>query len=146
MFIRYRFQFCTTCTTYVHGTNVVKKVNFQKHHNLETHNKAVLRLKEKQLMSATAQSSSTECEVVQTNPSGAPKQTLLRPMLQKITAAQRQQLGTKFQLAHFTCSNAKSFKSYADLAAFEKKISQRRSWCRLLDGQSWCRNHEIYQH
>ena len=44
-------------------------------------------------------------------PSGAVKQTLLQPMIQK-TAAQHLQLGRKFQLAHYSCPNCNLFKSY----------------------------------
>ena len=42
-------------------------------------------------------------------------------MVQKINAVQRLQLRRKFQLANFTSLNAKSFKTYADFAAFEKE-------------------------
>ena len=35
-------------------------------------------------------------------------------------AAQRLQLGRKFQLAHFTCANGNSFKSYENFGKFEK--------------------------
>ena len=70
-------------------------------------------------MSAATQS--TGSEDTQPSSSGVPKQTLLRPMVQKINAAQLLQLSGKFQLAHFTSLNAKSFKSYADFAAFEKE-------------------------
>ena len=42
-------------------------------------------------------------------------------MLQKMTAAQWLQLGGKFQLACFSSSNPKSFKSYSNFTVFEKK-------------------------
>lgn len=117
-------KFLEQSNAYVNGTRVIKKTNFEKHLNFENHRNATLRLREKDLMSAAAQSSSsedTESQTTSSSCSGTPKQALLRPMLQKMNAAQRQQLGRKFQLAHFTSSNAKSFKAYADFAAFEKK-------------------------
>jgi predicted DNA binding CopG/RHH family protein len=112
-------KFLEQSNAYVNGMHVIKKANFAKHLLFENNKKATLRLKEKELMSAAAQSSSADD--MQTSSSRTPKQTLLRPMLQKVNVAQRQQLGRKFQLAHFTSSNAKSFKTYADFAAFEKK-------------------------
>ena len=96
-----------------------KKANFAKHLLFEDHEKATLRCKEKGLMSAAAQSKSSED--TQTSSSGAPKQTLLRPMVQKINAAQRLQLGRKFHLAHFTSLNAKSFKTYTQILQHLKK-------------------------
>jgi hypothetical protein len=113
-------KFLEQSNAYVNGMHVIKKANFAKHLLFENNKKATLRLKEKELMSAAAQSSSADD--MQTSSSRTPKQTLLRPMLQKVNVAQRQQLGRKFQLAHFTSSNAKSFKTYADFAAFEKSI------------------------
>ena len=111
-------KFLEQSNTYVNGTRVIKKVNFENHLTFENYKKAVLSLREKQL-SVSAQLSSAENSP--TSASGAPKQSLLRPMLQKMTASQRPQLGRKFQLAHFTTPNAKSFKSYSNFAAFEKK-------------------------
>ncbi|CAB3979419.1 Hypothetical predicted protein [Paramuricea clavata] len=105
----------------VNGMHVTKKANFAKHLLFENHKKATLRLEEKELMSAATPTQSSSADDTQTSSSGAPKQTLLRTMLKKVNAAQQQQLGRKFQLAHFTSSNAKSFKMYADFAAFEKK-------------------------
>ena len=113
-------KFLHQSNAYVNGTHVIKKVNFEKHLTFANHKIAALRLREKELMSASAQSSSSSAQE-QSSASGAPKQTLLRPMLQKMTAAQRLQLGRKFQLAHYTTLNAKSFKSYANFAAFEKE-------------------------
>ena len=111
-------KFLEQSNAYVNGTCVIKKVDFEKHLTFENHKKAVLRLREKQL-SVSDQLNSAENSP--TSARGAPKQSLLRPMLQKMTAAQRLQLGRKLQLAHFTSSNAKSFKSYSNFAAFEKK-------------------------
>ena len=64
--------------------------------------------------SATAVSNTEEV------PSGAVKQSLLCPMIQKTSAAQRLQLRRKFQLAHFTCANGNSFKLYENFGKFEK--------------------------
>ena len=118
---------------YVNGTNIIKKANFAKHLLFENHKKATLRCKEKELMAAAAKSTSSED--TQTSSSGVPKQTLLRPMVQKINAAQRLQLGRKFQLAHFTSLNAKSFKTYADFAAFEKQYHNAVHYKNLWQGQ-----------
>ena len=73
-----------------------------------------LQLKEPSI-SKSAPAVSTTKEV----PSGAVKQTLLCPMIQK-TAAECLQLGQKFQLAHFICTNGNSFKLYKNFVKFEK--------------------------
>ena len=41
-------------------------------------------------------------------------------MIQKISVAQRLQLGRKFQLAHFTCANGNLLKLYKNFRKFEK--------------------------
>ena len=41
-------------------------------------------------------------------------------MIKKTVAAQRLQLGWKFQLAHYTCANGNSFKLYKNFGKFEK--------------------------
>ena len=68
------------------------------------------------MISKSAPAVSTTEEV----PSGAVKQTLLCPMIQKTSAAQCLQLGQKSQLAHFTCANGNLFKSYKNFGKFEK--------------------------
>ena len=57
---------------------------------------------------------------------GAPKQTLLKPMIQGITATKRVQLGRKFQFAHFICTTGKSFKSHENFSTFEKNYHNVR--------------------
>ena len=94
-------KFIDQSGAYIDGTAIVKKCNFEKHLTQENHKTAALRLKEASISKSAPAVSTTE-EV----PSGAVKQTLLRPMIQKISAAQRLQLGRKFQLAHFTCASA----------------------------------------
>ena len=74
-----------------------------------------LQLKEASI-SKSAPAVSTTKEV----PSGAVKQTLLCPMIQKTSAAQCLQLGQKFQLAHFVCANGNLFKLYKNFVKFEK--------------------------
>ena len=82
-------------------------------------------LKENQILSQVAEDTIESSGNSSQNKSltGAPKQTLLKPMIQGITAAKRVQLGRKFQLKHFICTTGKSFKSYENFAAFEKKLS-----------------------
>ena len=83
-----------------------------------------MRLKENQILSQVAEDTNESSgNSSQNKSSSAPKQTLLKPMIQGITAAKRVQLGRKFQLAHFICTTGKSFKSYETFAAFEKKLS-----------------------
>ena len=91
---------------YIDDTAVVKRCNFKKHLTRENHETTALRLKEASISKSAPAVSTTE-EV----PSGAVKQTLLQPMIQK-TAAQHLQLGRKFQLAHYSCPNCNLFKSY----------------------------------
>ena len=81
-------------------------------------------LKENQILSQVAEDTNESSGNSSQNKSltGAPKQTLLKPMIQGITAAKRVQLGRKFQLAHFICTTGKSFKSYETFAAFEMKL------------------------
>ena len=117
-------KFLQQANAYVNDSSVVKKVNFEKHLQNENHEIAALRLKENQISEVaedTNESSGNSSE--NKSSTGAPKQTLLKPMIQGITAAKRVQLGRKFQLAHFICTTGKSFKSYETFAAFEKKLS-----------------------
>ena len=100
---------------YIDGTAVVEKCNFEKHLTHENHKIAAQRLKEASTSKSALAVSTTE-EV----PSGAVKQTLLCPMIQKTSAAQHLQLGGKFQLAYFTCASGNSFKSYGNFGKFER--------------------------
>ena len=81
-----------------------------------------MRLKENQILSQVAEDTNESSGNSSQNKSatGAPKQTLLKPMIQGITTAKRVQLGRKFQLAHFIFTTGKSFKSYETFGAFEK--------------------------
>ena len=60
-----------------------------------------MRLKENQILSQVAEvtNESSGNSSQSKSSTGAPKQTLLKPMIQGITAAKRVQLGRKFQLA-----------------------------------------------
>ena len=85
-----------------------------------------MHLKENQIFSQVAEDTneSSGNSSQDKSSTGAPKQTLLKPMIQGITAAKQVQLGRKFQLAHFIiCTTGKSFKSYETFGAFEKKLS-----------------------
>ena len=81
-----------------------------------------MHLKENQIFSQVAEDTneSSGNSSQDKSSTGAPKQTLLKPMIQGITAAKRVQLGRKFQLAHFLCTTGKSFKSYETFGAFKK--------------------------
>ena len=92
---------------YIDNTAVVKRCNFKKHLTHENHKTTALRLKEASISKSASAVSTTE-EV----PSGAVKQTLLQPMIQKTSAALHLQLGWKLQLAHYSCPNCNLFKSY----------------------------------
>ena len=63
---------------YIDNTAVVKRCNFKKHLTHENHKTTALRLKEASISKSASAVSTTE-EV----PSGAVKQTLLQPMIQK---------------------------------------------------------------
>ena len=80
--------FIDQSNAYIDGTAVVKKCNFEKCLTYENHKTAALRLKEASISKSAPAVSTTE-EV----PSGADKQTLLRPMIKKILAAQHLQRG-----------------------------------------------------
>ena len=108
-------KFIDQSNAYIDGTVVVKKCNFEKHLTHENHKTAALRLKEASISKSAPDVSTTEKV-----PSDAVKQTLMGPMIQKTSAAQRLQLGRKFQLAHFTCTNGNSFKSHKNFGKFEK--------------------------
>ena len=60
-----------------------------------------MRLKENQILSQVAEDTNKSSGNSSQNKSltGTPKQTLLKPMIQGITAARRVQLGRKFQIA-----------------------------------------------
>ena len=108
-------KFINQSNAYIDGTAVVRKCNFEKHLTHKNHKTAALRLKEV-LISKSAPAVSTTEEVS----SSAVKQTVLHPMIQKISAAQRLQLGRKFQLARLTCANGNLFKLYENFGKFEK--------------------------
>lgn len=78
-------KFIDQSNAYIDGTTVIKKNNFEKHLTYENHKKAALRLKELQLAQSKESENVENSE--STSSSGAPKQTLIRPMLQKMTAA-----------------------------------------------------------
>ena len=107
-------KFIDESNAYIDCTALVK-CNFEKHLTHKNHKTTALRLKETSI-SKSAPAVSTTKEV----PSGAVQQTLLHPMIQKILAAQHLQLGRKFQLPHFTCTNGNSFKWYENFGKFEK--------------------------
>ena len=97
--------------TYVKGTDVIKKNNFKDHlMKSNTHQAAVLRLTDDKNKDVTLPSSS--------KPSSAPKQTTLKPYVQKMTIQQKSQLTRKFQLAHFNVVNCKSFSFYGTMGNF----------------------------
>ena len=81
-----------------------------------------MRLKENQILSQVAEDTNKSSGNSSQNKSstGTPKQTLLKLMIQCITAAKRVKLGRKFQLAHFICTTGKSFKSHETFGTFEK--------------------------
>ena len=99
-------KFLQQANAYVNGSSVVTKANFEKHLQNENHEIAALRLKENQILSQVAEGTneSSGNSSQSKSSTGAPKQTLLKPMIQGITAAKRVQLGRKFQLAHFICT------------------------------------------
>ena len=115
-------KFLQQANAYVNGSSVVTKVNFEKYLQNENHEIAALRLKENQILSQVAEDTNKSSGNSSQNKSstGTPKQTLLKPMIQGITATKRVQLGTKFQLAHFICTTGKSFKSNETFGTFEK--------------------------
>ena len=104
-------KFLQQVNAYINGSSLVKTVNFEKHLQNEIHKIAALRLKENQILSQIAEDTNESNGKSSQNKSstGAPKQTLLKPMIHGITAANRVQLGRKFQLAHFMCTKGKSF-------------------------------------
>ena len=91
-------KFLQQANAYVNGSSVVEKVNFEKHLQNENHEIAALRLKESQILSQVAENINKSSGSSSQNKSsiGAPKQTLLKPMIQGITAAKRVQLGRTF--------------------------------------------------
>ena len=115
-------KFLQQANAYVNGSSVVTKVNFEKYLQNENHEIAALRLKENQILSEVAEDTNESSGNSSENKSstGAPKQTLLKPMIQGITATKWVQLGRKFQLAHFICTTGKSFKSNETFGTFEK--------------------------
>ena len=106
-------KFIDQSNTYTDGTAVVKKCNFKKHLTHENHNTTAIK------RSFNIKVSSC-CIYTKEVPSGAVKQTLLCPIIQKTSAAQCLQLGQKFQLAHFICANGNLFKLYKNFVKFEK--------------------------
>ena len=102
---------------YISGITVIKNANFEDHmKKSETHCVASLHLLEKQHMTTkTNNDKSTNSVLV-----GPLNQTTILPHIQKFTAIKRAQLTRKFQLAHFTATTGKSFKSYENFARFEK--------------------------
>ena len=80
-----------------------------------------MHLKENQILSQVTEDTTESSGNSSQNKSstGAPKQTLLKPMIQGITATKWVQLGRKFQLSHFICTTRKSFKSYETFGTFE---------------------------
>ena len=117
-------EFLQQVNAYVNDSSVVKKVNFEKHLQNENRDIAALHLKENQVLSQVAEATNKSSGNSSQNKSstGAPKQKLLKPMIQGITAAKQVQLGRKFQLVHFICTTGKSFKSYETFGAFKKKL------------------------
>ena len=107
-------KFIDESNAYIDCTALVK-CNFENHLTHKNHKTAALRLKETSI-SKSAPAVSTTKEV----PSGAFKQTWLHPMIQKTSAAQHLQLGWKFQLTHFTCTNGNSFKLSENFGKFKK--------------------------
>ena len=111
-------KFADQNNVYIKGTSVVKKVNFEKHLKFEVHVTAALRLQEAEVVNQTSNDVSQKEPCCST--STVPRQSLLRPLIHRMTAHQHSQLRMKFQLAHFVCSTGKSFKSYLQFAHFEK--------------------------
>ena len=77
-------KFIDQSNAYIDGNAVVKKCNFAKHLTHKNHKTAALRLNE-----ASISKSSSAVSTTKEIPSGAVKQTLLRPTIQKTSAAQR---------------------------------------------------------
>ena len=120
-------KFLQQANAYINGSSIVKKVNFKKHLQNENHKIAALHLKNQifsQVAEDTNESSSNSSQ--NKTSTGAPKQTLLKPMIQGITATKRVQLGRKFQFAHFICTAGKSFKSHENFSTFEKNYHNVR--------------------
>lgn len=93
--------------------------NFEKHLKFDqVHVTAALRLQEAEVDNQTL-SDASQKEPCSSTSSG-PRQSLLRSLIQRMTAHQHSQLRMKLQLAHFVCSAGKSFKSYSQFAHFEK--------------------------
>ena len=113
-------KFLQQANAFVNGSSVVKKVNFEKHLQNENHEIASLCLKENQILSQVAEDTNKSSGNSSQNKSSTGKQTLLKPMIQGITAAKRVQLGRKFQLVHFICTMVKSFKMCETFGAFKK--------------------------
>ena len=82
-------KFLQQANAYVNESSVVKKVDFEKHLQNENHEIAALRLKENQILSQVAEDTNKSSGNSSQNKSStvAPKQTLLKPMIQGITAA-----------------------------------------------------------
>ena len=120
---KYKGKFLEQANAFVKGTNTIKKNNFEIHLKSQNHKDAILRLKEQQILNqGGATYEQTETVKKESGNSGAPCQTLLKPMIQTLTSCQQTQLGKKVQLTHFICAKAKSFNSYAEFANFEKKF------------------------
>ena len=109
---------------FITGSTVIKKCNFEDHvKKSELHRITALRMHEKESIAQRAagrENTSTSAPPAPPAPPPPSNQTTLLPHIQRFTAQQKAQLTRKFQLAHFTATNGKSFNSYEKIANFEK--------------------------
>ena len=106
---------------FITGSTVIKKCNFEDHvKKSELHRIAALRMHEKESIAQRAAGRENTSTSAPPAPPPPSNQTTLLPHIQRFTAQQKAQLTRKFQLAHFTATNGKSFNSYEKFANFEK--------------------------
>lgn len=113
---------------FIQGSKIIKKNNIKEHVNSSnTHAKAILRLKDDRTARGVERNDTVDLNVendASTNkiiPEKA-KQTTLTPYIQLMNARQKNQLLKKFQIAHFTVVNSKSFSFYGNLVKFTKEV------------------------